>query len=74
MAKEKQDLRALSDQERQHMLMEKTEDLFRYRLQFATGQLGQNHLLRQTRREIARLKTIMREMQGIKDGKQSESK
>ncbi len=74
MAKEKQDLRALSDAERQHMLMEKTEDMFRYRLQFATGQLGQNHLLRETRREIARLKTLIRESQLKKDGQQTESK
>ncbi|MBE8182756.1 MAG: 50S ribosomal protein L29 [Candidatus Portiera sp.] len=74
MAKEKQNLRALSDAERQHMLMEKTEDMFRYRLQFATGQLGQNHLLRETRREIARLKTLIRESQLKKDGQQTESK
>lgn len=74
MAKDKQDLGALSAQEMQHMLMEKTEDLFRYRMQFSTGQLGQTHLLRETRKDIARLKTLIKQNQDKKDGTETESK
>lgn len=32
-------------------------DQFKLRMQKATGQLGQTHLIRQTRRDIARVKT-----------------
>lgn len=34
---------------------------FEYRMQNATGQLGQTHLLRDTRRQVAKIKTILTE-------------
>lgn len=34
---------------------------FEYRMQHATGQLGQTHLLRSTRRQVARVKTVLTE-------------
>ena len=37
---------------------------FKLRVQKATGQLTQTHLLKQTRREIARLKTVLSEKAG----------
>lgn len=61
MAKAKEDLRSLITTEKKRMLLEKSEDLFRYRMQFTTGQLGQTHLLRTTKRAIAKLKTLIRE-------------
>ncbi|WP_062268075.1 50S ribosomal protein L29 [Endozoicomonas arenosclerae] len=40
-------------------------DQFNYRMQKATGQLSQTHLLKQTRRDIARIKTALNEKAGI---------
>jgi len=36
---------------------------FGLRMQRASGQLGQTHLMKTNRREIARVKTVMREKQ-----------
>ena len=36
---------------------------FGLRMQRASGQLGQTHLIKTNRREIARVKTVMREKQ-----------
>ena len=40
------------------------ESQFKLRMQQATGQLGQTHLLKQTRGDIARVKTVLREKAG----------
>lgn len=62
MAKEKKEsLRDKSPREWSNLLLEKSEDLFRYRMRLNTGQLAQNHLIKQTRRDIARLKTLLKE-------------
>ncbi|MFT3929867.1 MAG: 50S ribosomal protein L29 [Spongiibacteraceae bacterium] len=37
---------------------------FKLRVQKATGQLTQTHLLKQSRREIARIKTVLSEKAG----------
>ena len=37
---------------------------FGLRMQKATGQLGQNHLLQQNQRDIARVKTLLTEKTG----------
>ncbi len=50
----------MPDELRKH-LMQLLKECFNLRMQFASGQLGQSHLLRETRREIARVKTLMRE-------------
>ncbi|QGG80853.1 50S ribosomal protein L29 [Litorivicinus lipolyticus] len=53
------DVAALTDE-----LMNLRKEQFQLRLQKATGQLGQTHLLKLTQREIARVKTIIAEKQG----------
>lgn len=40
------------------------EGQFKLRMQLATGQLTQNHLLRQVRGDIARIKTVLTEKAG----------
>ena len=40
------------------------EDQFKLRMQQATGQLGQSHLLKQARKDIARVKTVLSEKAG----------
>ncbi|MGD2005636.1 MAG: 50S ribosomal protein L29 [Pseudomonadales bacterium] len=42
-------------------LLNLRKEQFQLRLQKATGQLGQTHLMKQTQRAIARVKTIMAE-------------
>ncbi len=37
---------------------------FKLRMQQTTGQLNQTHLLKQTRRDIARVKTVLRQKAG----------
>lgn len=55
------DLREKSEAELQEELMRLLKDQFNYRMSKATGQLGQSHLLGETRRDIARVRTILRE-------------
>lgn len=45
-------------------LLKLRESQFKLRMQKATGQLGQTHLLKQTRRDIARVKTVLEEKAG----------
>ena len=45
--------------ELQSQLEELLGDQFKLRMQKATGQLGQTHLIGQTRRDIARVKTVL---------------
>ena len=45
-------------------LIELLQQQFRLRMQKSTGQLGQTHLLGETRRDIARVRTILREKVG----------
>lgn len=39
------------------------KEQFSLRMQRASGQLGQSHLLQETRRDIARIKTVLAEKQ-----------
>jgi len=55
------ELREKSPQELQAELMRLRKEQFGLRMQNASGQLGQMHLLKEARREIARVKTIMQE-------------
>ena len=55
------ELREKSSQELREELLRLRKEQFGLRMQRASGQLGQNHLMQQTRRDIARVKTIMRE-------------
>ena len=45
-------------------LLELREEQFKLRMAKATGQLGQTHLLKQTKRDIARVKSILQQKAG----------
>lgn len=47
------------------LLNEKLHEQFNLRMQKGTGQLMQTHLQKTVRREIAMIKTIIREKQGV---------
>jgi large subunit ribosomal protein L29 len=55
------ELRDRSEAELRDELVKLLKEQFNLRMQKGTGQLGQTHLLRQTRREIARVRTVLRE-------------
>ncbi len=57
------ELRDKSVEELQAQLQDLYKDQFNNRMQNATGQLGQIHLLKVVRRDIARVKTIIAEKQ-----------
>ena len=57
------ELRSKSVEELQAQLRDLYKDQFNNRMQSATGQLGQVHLLKAVRRDIARVKTIIAEKQ-----------
>jgi large subunit ribosomal protein L29 len=61
---ETSELRGKSVEELDKELVRLLEARFKLRMQKATGQLGQTHLLRAQRRDIARVKTILREKAG----------
>ena len=61
MAKKSAPLRDLNDDELIRRLGESKETLFNLRFQLATGQQDNTARLNQTKREIARLNTILRE-------------
>jgi large subunit ribosomal protein L29 len=56
-----EELRDLNDVELSERHDELKEDLFNLRFQLATGQLDNPMLLKQTRRDIARVLTVQRE-------------
>lgn len=58
------DLREKSVEELNKQLLELLHDQFKYRMQKATGQLAQTHLLGQVRKDIARVKTVLHERAG----------
>ena len=55
------DLRAKSADELQAEVLRLQKEHFALRMQRASGQLGQSHLLIEVRRDLARVKTIMKE-------------
>jgi large subunit ribosomal protein L29 len=58
------ELRGKSVDELDKELLRLLEARFKLRMQKATGQLGQTHLLKAQRRDIARVKTILGEKAG----------
>lgn len=54
-------IRTMTDEEIARTLDESYQELFNLRFQFATGQLRNTARLSQVRRDIARLRTILRE-------------
>lgn len=55
------DLRELSSQELEQKIKSLKEELFNLRFQLATGQLENHMRIKQVKRDIARVKTILRE-------------
>lgn len=55
------EIRALTDEELRQRLQERLEVLHRFRIQLLTGTVDNVRAVRNTRRDIARIKTIMRE-------------
>ncbi len=56
-----QELRDKTAVELNDELLRLRKEEFSLRMQFASGQLGQTHLMQETRRDIARVKTVMKE-------------
>lgn len=57
------ELREKSAQQLNEQLLGLLRDQFNLRMQKATGQLGQSHLLSQVKRDIARVKTVLNSRQ-----------
>lgn len=56
------DMRNKSARELHEELLKRRKEQFGLRMQKASGQLGQSHLLTETRRDIARMKTVLAEL------------
>jgi len=56
------EIRQLSSEEIQQRLDDAREELFNLRVQWASGQLRDNNRLTQVKRDIARMLTILREL------------
>ena len=55
------ELRDKSVDELNQQLLFLREEQFKLRMAKATGQLGRSHLLKQTKRDIARVKTVLQQ-------------
>jgi large subunit ribosomal protein L29 len=55
------ELREMNDEELEHKLLESKHELFNLRFQMATGKQDNSARLRQVRRDIARVATVLRE-------------
>ncbi len=53
------ELREKSAEELNAELLKLREEQFKLRMAKSTGQLGQTHLLKQTKQDIARVKTVL---------------
>ena len=60
-----QDLREKTAEELQTEVVRLRREHFSLRMQNASGQLGQPHLLKEIRRDIARVKTVMNESKDV---------
>ncbi len=61
------ELRDKSVGELNEELLKVREEQFRLRMQDATGQLTQTHLLKQAQRDVARIKTVLTQKAGSQD-------
>jgi large subunit ribosomal protein L29 len=59
-----QELREKSVEALNSELLAQLQQQFKLRMQASTGQLQQTHLVRQVRRDIARIKTVLAEKAG----------
>jgi large subunit ribosomal protein L29 len=58
------ELREKSVEELNSVLLDQLKEQFKLRMQASTGQLNQTHLLAQVRKDIARIKTALRQKAG----------
>ncbi|RYY00801.1 MAG: 50S ribosomal protein L29 [Gammaproteobacteria bacterium] len=58
------ELREKSVEELNVVLLDQLKEQFKLRMQSSTGQLTQSHLLGQVRKDIARIKTALRQKAG----------
>ncbi len=58
------ELRSKSVEELNQELLTLLKDQFNLRLRKSTGQLNQSHLIRQNKRDIARIKTVLTQKAG----------
>ena len=56
------ELRELSAEELKEKEKEASQELFNLRFQKATGQLGNTAIIRKTKKDLARVKTVLREL------------
>ena len=56
------ELRELSIEELKEKEKEASQELFNLRFQKATGQLGNTAIIRKTKKNLARVKTVLREL------------
>ncbi len=59
-----QDLNEKSVDQLKEELEGQLKEQFKLRMQKSTGQLNETHLLKQTRRDIARIKTVLKQKAG----------
>ncbi|MBW1700715.1 MAG: 50S ribosomal protein L29 [Deltaproteobacteria bacterium] len=57
------ELRELTEEELKEKERESSQELFNLRFQKATGQLGNTAVIPKTKRELARIKTVIRELE-----------
>lgn len=55
------ELRQKSVDELNKLVLDLLREQFEYRMKLATGQLGQTHVIKKTRRSIARVKSVIAE-------------
>ncbi len=59
-----QELNEKTVEELNGALIAQLQEQFKLRMQKSTGQLNETHLLKQTRRNIARIKTVLKQKAG----------
>ena len=58
-------MKAMNEEELTIELLRLRREQFQLRMQKASGQLGQTHLMKEARRDLARVKIILREKQDV---------
>ena len=58
------ELREKDTKQLQDMLVDLREEQFKLRMEKSMGQLGQTHLMQKNQRDIARVKTVIHELEG----------
>jgi large subunit ribosomal protein L29 len=60
-----EEVRAISEKEREEKIEEINQEIFNLRLQLATGKIENPSRIRFLRRDVARIKTINKEVQAL---------